>query len=169
MSSGIHHYIHLTNNILHLLAASTWIGAMVAYIILLPSENVQQPSNVKTLVSSLTGFAKVGTYVVIILVITGILNFYYISFGAEDKPISLEGVFSSYNISLLVKISFFCMMLLFAATNRFLLTPKLDLMLSQGNYSQGLKLIKTSMLIECTIGLLLIATVAYLGINSPAN
>ena len=67
--------LHLGSDVLHLLAAGVWIGALVPLTILLWQRGSQaEPSGARLVASALERFSGIGPAVVAILILTGLVN-----------------------------------------------------------------------------------------------
>ncbi|AIX76651.1 MULTISPECIES: copper homeostasis membrane protein CopD [Enterobacterales] len=164
MNDGMSYYLHLLSDIIHLSAAGAWVGALTAFAILLCIKKAQTASHVRQLAEALTGFSRAGTVIVLSIVITAVINFFFI---VEDPVKSLPG--SHYGLLLLIKTGLFFVMLLLAAANRFRLAPALENALGQGHYKTGIALMRKSIITEFSVSILILATVAWLGTLSPGN
>ncbi|ONN65335.1 copper homeostasis membrane protein CopD, partial [Herbaspirillum sp. VT-16-41] len=89
MDEGVRGHVHLIADIIHLLAAGGWIGALAAFILMLVLRYGNAPADVSLLSRTLNGFALMGTLIVGSLVITGALN-YWLIVGP-----TITGLFSS--------------------------------------------------------------------------
>ncbi|EPW4260030.1 TPA: copper homeostasis membrane protein CopD [Enterobacter cloacae] len=164
MNDDLSYYLHLLSDIIHLSAAGAWVGALTAFAILLSLKKVQTVSHVRLLTEALSGFSRAGTVIVLSIVITAVINLFFI---VEDPVNSLPG--SNYGLLLLVKTILFCVMLLLATANRFRLVPALGIALGQGHYKTGIALMRKSIITEFSVSILILATVAWLGTLPPGN
>ncbi|MCG7391189.1 MAG: copper homeostasis membrane protein CopD [Pantoea sp.] len=164
MNDGMSYYLHLLSDIVHLSAAGAWVGALTAFAILLCIKKAQMAGHARQLAEALTGFSRAGTIIVVSLVITAVINFF---FTVENPVSSLPG--TDYGLLMLTKTVLFAIMLLLAAANRFRLTPALEKALSQGHYKKGIVLMRKSIITEFSVSILILATVAWLGTLSPGN
>lgn len=133
---------------LHLLAAALWIGALVAFL----ADAVRRKSDVQALVR----FARTGSVVVAVLVLTGVVN----TLAIAGFPPVLD---SRWFVLLVVKIALFAFMLALAAGNRWRIVPALE----RGEAGAEARL-RRSLLIEMAAGLGVVAVVAMLGVLDPA-
>ena len=117
---GAEGIIHEAADVLHLVAAAAWVGALLPLAIVLgAARDEASPSafavaRTATLRFSTLGIASVGT-----VLATGIVN----TFELAGSWAALFG--SDYGRLLLVKIALFLVMLAIAAVNRMRLTPRL--------------------------------------------
>jgi copper resistance protein D len=155
--------LHLAADALHLIAAAAWIGGLVPLALLLAAARRHQGLAWGSLARdaaqrfSTLGMVSVGT-----ILATGIVNA-WILVGSLHALIV-----TGYGQLLLVKLVVFAIMLGFAATNRFWLTPRLAL--SSGNEPQleALRQLTRNSVTEIALGLTIFAIVGALGTLHPA-
>lgn len=154
----------LASDVLHLLAAAGWLGALAGFVQLL-FVKPETAELARALHAALHRFATVGLVLVAILVVTGIVNTLSI--------VGLEGIAtiwtSVYGRLLLLKLALFVVMLGLAAVNRFRLTPALAG--EQGNIRSAegaLGGLRRSVVLETLAGAAVLALVAWLGTLSPS-
>lgn len=154
----------LASDVVHLLAASAWIGALAGFLMLLllkPAQAKQQ----RGLHAALHRFSGVGSILVAALVVTGVFNGWMI-IGPDGFATVLD---SPYGRLLLLKLALFAAMLALAAANRFRLTPALAARLETGEpTAAAIGALRRSIALESAVGLLVLAVVAWLGTLSPA-
>ncbi|ROL83547.1 copper homeostasis membrane protein CopD [Pseudomonas chlororaphis] len=163
MSEGARRYLHLGSDILHLLGAGAWLGALAAFALLLRRDACEDEPQAGHLLDALKGFASLGTLIVIVLTISGVLN-YLLIVGPDPATLSA----STYGLLLSLKVAVFASMLVFATLNRFHLVPQLEQALHHGSPAAALPALRRSMLLELAAALLIVGLVAMLGILSPA-
>jgi copper resistance protein D len=153
--------IHEAADVLHLIAAAAWVGALVPLAIVLAARDDGGASalaiaRAATLRFSTLGIASVGT-----VLATGIVNTFELT-GSWD------GLFgTSYGRLLLAKIALFLAMLAIAAVNRIRLTPRL---VAGGDAADpALRQLRTNALLEAVIGALILLIVAMLGTLPPGR
>lgn len=156
--------ILLASDVLHLLAAAGWLGALVGFAQLLFVKPVT-PELARALHSGLNRFAAVGSVLVATLIVTGAVNTLSI--------VGLAGVAtiwtSAYGQLLLLKLVLFATMLGLAALNRFRLTPALAGELDEAQPAPGaLGGLRRSVILETLAGAAVLALVSWLGTLSPA-
>ena len=151
---GLAGVIHLTADVIHLLAAGVWLGALA----ILALHLIVGTSRAEALHAGLAGFSGVGTAVVAALVVTGLANSWFL-IAPQHLP-ALIG--SAYGLLLLAKLAVFAAMLGLAALNRYVLTPRLA-----ASPDGALPALRRSVLIETGAGLLVIALVSALGAAPP--
>ncbi|QRI89824.1 copper homeostasis membrane protein CopD [Delftia lacustris] len=168
MDDGLRGYFHLGNDIAHLWTAGAWVGAIVAFLLLatLRSDRaLDAPQSMLGLLSRTSnGFARIGTLIVIVLTASGILN-YLLIVGPSIGPL-----FSTlYGRLLLLKLALVGGMLALAAANRYRLSPGLQASLESGNTGTAVAKLRRSLSAEATLAVLVMASVAWLGILSPTQ
>jgi len=160
--SDIEGTVHLTADILHLVAAGAWVGSLVPLAVLLGAAwRVSDQSSVAmareaTLRFSTLGIASVGT-----LLATGIVNSWVLAGSVH----ALFG--TDYGRLLMVKTALFVLMLLIAAINRLRLTPRLVQKLDFAGAQDALRQLRTNSLIEATLGSIILIIVGVLGTLPP--
>jgi putative copper resistance protein D len=153
--------VHLVSDIIHAVAAALWLGALAALTILLLRPTAPDDLAIHR---ALHGFAGVGTLGVALLVLTGIVNSWFL---VGPTRVAEMGN-SLYGQLLLAKIALFIAMLVFAASNRFRLTPALGLTLQTGDASSvALRDLRRSLLLETGLGVALLGVVAVMGTLPP--
>lgn len=155
--------VHLVSDVLHSWAAAVWIGALVAFLLLLRART-PSPEATVALHRALHGFSGVGTLLVAILVATGAVNGWFLV-GLER----LEGLWTTpYGRLLSLKLLLFVVMLALAAANRFRLTPALGRVLdAKGGPDATLSMLRRSVALETTLSVAVLALVAWFGTLAP--
>lgn len=153
--------LHLAADIVHAWGAALWLGALMAFGLLLAHSRGADP---RALASALGGFASIGTGAVVILTVTGIINAAFLI-----GPSNLAAlVTSAYGLLLSAKVAVFLAMLAMAARNRFVLTPALSRAVSAGHDAgAALSRLRSSVLWELGAGVGLLGLVAALGVQMP--
>ncbi len=155
--------LHLVSDILHSWAAAVWVGALVAFLLLLRVPR-PTPEATASLHRALHGFSGLGTVLVALLVATGAINSWFlVGLG------HLSGLWTTpYGRLLSLKLLLFVVMLGLAAANRFQLTPALARGLgSSDDEHTALASLRRSVLIETCVGLAVLALVAWFGTLAP--
>ncbi|MBJ2261289.1 copper homeostasis membrane protein CopD [Pseudomonas sp. Fig-3] len=163
MDEGARRFWHFAADILHLLAAGGWIGALAAFALMLSVRAGNPEQLVRVLTRALKGFETAGGFIVGTIILTGVANYLFIV-----GPTITEVVTSTYGILLLAKIILFAGMLGLATLNRFYLSPSLECSVSGGNYSVAVAALKKSVLLESTCAVVIVCLVAWLGTLSPS-
>jgi copper resistance protein D len=152
---------HPAADVLHLIAAAAWVGALLPLIVLFAAAGADDASlkiaRTATVRFSILGILSVGT-----LVATGIVNTYYL---AGSLPALLH---TDYGRLLLIKIALFMAMVAIATVNRFRLTPQLLQQASIAGSREALRQLRRNAAIEVLAGAIVIAIVAVLGTMPPA-
>lgn len=162
MDEGSRRYIHFISDIVHLLAAGGWMGALAAFALLLRTKILNGEQEVRILSRVLTGFESAGALIVVSLGITGIVNYLFIV-----GP-TLEGItFSTYGVLLCLKILLFAAMIVLATLNRFHLSPLLERSIQSGEYTGAVNILRRSMALEFSVAIIIVCLVAWLGTLSP--
>lgn len=164
MDEGSRRYWHFTADILHLLAAGGWFGALVAFVLLLQPTALLTEERVRLLARGVTRFESMGAIIVVVIVVTGAANYLFIV-GPKLDDIFL----GTYGLLLLLKIGLFAGMLALAALNRFHLGPRLEKSLQEGLHAVAATALKRSVMTELCVAVLIVALVAWLGTLSPLN
>ena len=162
MDEGVRGYVHLASDVLHLLAAGAWIGALVAFGLVATGPDHSMHRSVHTLERTASGFAGMGTLMVATLAVTGAIN-YVLILGPTLAPV----VRTAYGRLLGVKLLVFAGMLGLAAANRYALSPGLATALRVGDSARATRLLRLSLRAEAALGLLVLAIVAWLGVLAP--
>lgn len=158
-TKGVRGEVHLAADILHLLAAGTWLGALLPFAIML--RQAKRADNATALARAATHrFSTLGIASVTILLASGIVNTWFLS-GTVPALIG-----TAYGRLLLLKIALFVAMVGVAGVNRLRLTPRLDLESTKDRLS-SLGQLRRNALIETCLGLLILADVGWLGILPP--
>lgn len=164
-TEGSGHLVHLTAAVLHSWGAAVWLGALAA-LLLLTVRHRPSPAADRVLHRALHGFAGVGTASVAVLVLSGLVNSWFLV-----GPDRLSGLLTTpYGLLLTGKLVIFALMLVLAAANRFHLTPDLasalddpeDLRVAVGR-------LKRSLVLETLLALALLTVVAIMGTLAPVS
>ena len=158
--------LHLSSDIFHTLAAAVWIGALVAFLILLLTDGRQSDVEREALHRALHGFSGVGSGLVAVLVATGLINSWFV--------IGLAGILrlwtTAYGQLLTLKIILFLGMVGLAAANRFHLTPRLRGALDARSPTRGaIAALRRSLVLETGISIAVLALVAWFGTLAPPS
>lgn len=148
--------VHLAADMIHLLAASTWLGALVMFLRMIPGEP-------EVCYAALKRFSVVGTVTVIALAGSGLINAAY----QIDLDQRGWGPPNLYERLLLLKLVLVGGMLMFAALNRFQLTPRLGV---QGGATgiAAARTLRWSISLEFALAVAVLALVAWLGTLDPS-
>jgi copper resistance protein D len=158
MDEGTRGHWHFVTDFLHLWAAGAWVGALAAFALLLRQAKPQ----LQVLARTLIGFETAGAMIVVVISVTGVVNYLFIV-----GP-SIEGLLDSrYGQLLALKLVLFAAMLVFAALNRFHLSPLLEQARQTGEHSVAVNALRRSMILEFCVALAILGLVAWLGTLSP--
>jgi putative copper resistance protein D len=167
MGEGLTRWAHLACDVLHLLAAGCWLGALVclsAQAIRLRAEDLL---GVEQFARQLSRFSLAGPWIVAVLAATGVVNSALL-LGPHPMDALMR---ESYGNLLLLKVALFALMLLLAAVNRLRLVPALHaaarLVPGPGPAATALHRLRISLSAEALLGFLVLAAVAILGSLQP--
>ena len=166
MDEGWTGVVHLSADILHLLAAGAWIAAIFALgTLLVRAHRTMSREEAEHLHRALARFAAVGSIAVALLIATGLVNSWVL--------VGLSGMAtigaSLYLQLLAIKLLLFIGMLGLAALNRFRITPALEEALHTSNQTQALRRLRKSLVIEAGLGIAILGLVAWLGMLMPPS
>jgi len=155
--------LHLTADVLHLIAAAAWIGGLMPLALLLAAARRNQVFAWASLArDAAQRFSTLGIISVGTLLVTGIVNA-WILVGSFHALLITE-----YGRLLMLKIAIFAIMLVFAAANRFWLTPRLAFSSENEAQLKALRQLRRNSLIEIALGFTIFAIVGALGTLHPA-
>jgi putative copper resistance protein D len=156
---GAEAVIHPAADVLHLIAAAAWVGALVPLAVLLAATAKDDAAiaRIATTRFSTLGIVSVGT-----LLVTGIVNTWYLAGSIEALTDT------QYGHLLLLKIGLFFAMVAIAAVNRLRLTPRL-LQESPATNGGALRHLCRNAGIEALAGAAIIAIVGILGTLPPGS
>ncbi len=163
IGDGADRWAHLVGDILHLLAAAVWLGALAVLTILFVRARGETPAGLHR---ALAGFSGVGSGVVAVLLVTGLLNSWFLIGPSHIAEIGR----SAYGLLVLAKVALFAAMLALAAANRFRSTPRLGAVLRADRpFDDALAVLRRSVLLETFIGAAVLLLVAVLGTLAPLS
>jgi putative copper resistance protein D len=149
--------IHLASDIVHLLAAGAWVGALPALAMLLArARHAGNPDWGGYAVVAARRFSLLGMISVSALLASGIVNSWNLLGGPRDL------VTTAYGRLVLLKIGLFVAMVGIAAANRLHFTPQLPA-------AGALKALRRNSLTEAGLGLCALLFVGALGTLSPSG
>lgn len=136
----------------HLVAAGVWTGALIVFAgLTVPAARRLRDDDLRRLHYALEQFSGVGSVVVGVLLLTGIILL--------GRPNTSD----TYDQVLFAKLAMFAAMLFFATANRFWLTPRLSARLgSTEGLANAVRALRISLLAETALALLVFAAVALL-------
>jgi copper resistance protein D len=158
--SGLGGVVHPAADVLHLVAAAAWVGALLPLALTLGATagdaEAAAMARAATIRFSTLGIVSVGT-----LLVTGTINTWYL---AGSFPALIE---TDYGRLLLLKIALFLGMVAIAAVNRLQLTPRLVASASARGAGGALRQLRRNVAIEIVAGAIVLAIVAMLGVTPP--
>jgi copper resistance protein D len=163
-STGIESLVKEASDVLHLLAAASWVGALTPLAMVLgaagsdPRDSSLAIARAATLWFSTLGIVSVAT-----VLASGIVNT-WVLVGSVPALIGTD-----YGRLLLVKISLFLVMLSVATVNRLRLTPRLSQDRDHSAERDALRQLRTNSVIEVGIGAVILGIVGVLGTLPPGN
>jgi putative copper resistance protein D len=165
MSDGPAGWLHLGADMAHLLVAGAWVGALATLTLIARSASRHAGRETVALLSNAaTGFASMGTLIVAVLIISGVINYIFIL-----GPTLTGFTGSLYDRLLLVKLGLFAIMLSLAAANRFRLAPALERARRDEDTVGAVSALKRSVYLETALVVSILALVAWLGTLDPAG
>ena len=164
MGEGAPGWVHLTADVLHLLASGAWLGALLGLVLLVTRPAARVDAAHLTLTRrALHGFGLVGTIVVGGIVITGLLNSWMLVGIGNIADLGS----TLYGRLLIVKLELFGAMLALASVNRFRLTPAIERSIASADQRGALSALRVSLAVETACALVILALVAWLGTLEP--
>jgi len=148
--------IHMIADMTHLLCAAAWIGGLFCLAPLL-HRVVTGRATTETARQALRRFSTLGYWAVALVLITGCVN----ALVMVPRPGSLIG--SEYGRILLLKLAFVLLLVAIAIVNRVVLTPSI----MAATDSTGVRPLWRSVMVEQGVGILVLASVAWLGTVHP--
>ncbi|MHC8304737.1 copper homeostasis membrane protein CopD [Pseudomonas sp. PB3P13] len=162
MDEGSRRFWHFATDILHLLAAGAWLGALVAFVWMARLDTLKTEERIRLLARAVTRFESVGALIVVLITVTGVVNYLFIV-GPKLDDVYL----STYGNLLIIKVALFAAMLALAAFNRFHLGPFLQRSLHKGQYRAVATSLRRSVWVELSAAVLIVGLVAWLGTLNP--
>ena len=155
---------HVIADIVHLLAAGGWLGALAALAALLfrPVSRTTE-DQLRLLHRVLHGFSLVGAIIVALITLSGFVNSWVLV--GPDHLFSMTATL--YGQLLLAKLVLFGAMLGLAAMNRFRLTPAFDCALQSGETLKAVGQLRKSLIIETGAAIVILGLVAWFGTLEP--
>ncbi len=157
---GVEGIIHPAADVLHLLAATAWVGMLLPLALLLWTAE-RDAGSVAMARGAATRFSTFGVASVGTLLITGAINTWYL---AGSVPALTD---TDYGRLLLLKVVLFLGMVAIAAVNKLRLTPGLTVEASVSATQDALRQLRRNTAIEVAVGAAVIAVVALLGVTPP--
>ena len=163
-TEGVWGTIHRLSDIVHMLGASIWVGgiASFAWLLFRPAEKTS-PTELAITHRALEQFSQIGTLIVGLIVLTGLINSQILVGAANIGMIAT----TPYGQLLLAKLALFGLMLALAAANRWRLAPALDAGIASGNPFVAVIALRKSLVAEGAAVFLILGLVAWLGTLEP--
>lgn len=166
-TEGVSGIWHRLSNSIHLLAAALWLGALAQLLtgILHRYRGGLRDSGLRdsaAMTLELSLFARSGSVIVLLLLVTGIINLLLIA----GWPLPEGAIGSLWSLVLAVKLLLFAAMLGLAALNRWWLTPALE---KGADPARGRAALRLSLSAEMTAGVTVVLAVAILGTLNPSS
>jgi copper resistance protein D len=151
-------------DMLHLLAAAAWVGALVPLALLLGAAAADRGESSLAMARTATlRFSTLGIVSVATVLATGLVN----GWELAGSPAALFG--TPYGRLLLAKVALFLLMVAVAAVNRLRLTPRLVQDLDVSACREALRQLRDNSLIEALLGAAIFFVVGVLGTLPPGN
>jgi putative copper resistance protein D len=160
---GIEGIVHPAADVLHLIAAAAWVGALVPLAVLLTMTGPDAARLADVARTATRRFSTLGIVSVATLLLTGIVNSWYLVGSVS----ALTG--TGYGQLLLFKLALFAGMVGIAAVNWSRLTPQLVHNADAAGALRAQRLLRRNAVIEAAAGAAIIGIVAVLGILPPAS
>jgi putative copper resistance protein D len=155
--------VHLAGDIVHLLAAAIWIGALLALVALLLT-SIRERTSARDALRGLDAFSSIGVAVVALLLLSGVINGWFLVGPSHIAQL----LTSPYGLLLDAKLVLFAAMLALAAANRYRLVPRLNAALAQtGPHEESVSLLRRNIALETGLALLVLAVVSLMGTLEP--
>jgi copper resistance protein D len=159
---GVAGFLHPAADVLHLIAAAAWIGALLPLVLLFAAV-AKDDNSIAIARTATTRFSTLGMVSVGTLLVTGIVNSWYLV-GSIDAL-----TLTNYGKLLLAKIVLFLAMVAIAAINRLYLTPRLLQKADAAVSRDALRHLQRHAGIEALAGAAIIVIVGVLGTMAPAS
>jgi putative copper resistance protein D len=157
---GVEALVHPVADVLHLIAAAAWIGALPPLLVLLATVG-DDDGSIALARTATVRFSTLGIFSVGTLVFTGIINTWYLV-GSVQAMVETD-----YGRLLLEKIAIFVGLVILAAANRLWLTPQLLKQDDAGAIRGTLFQLRYHVALEVAAGACIILIVAVLGTMHP--
>ena len=163
-SEGAAGTAQLIADVIHLLGAGAWLGALAALTFMLfRRADAQSDDHLALTCRLLQRFAMTGTAIVALVLGSGLVNSWMLV--GPQNLLTLHTTL--YGQLLIAKLLLFGFMLVMAAANRFTLTPALGAGIQSGGTNRALRNLQMSLIIELSMAAAIISLVAWLGTLEP--
>jgi putative copper export protein/mono/diheme cytochrome c family protein len=161
-TEGVAGGVHLTADVLHLIAAAAWVGALLPLALLLHAVRVDPDERSLAVAhAAVRRFSTLGVASVATILASGTVNTWFL---AGSVP-ALVG--TDYGRLLLVKIALFLVMVSIAAVNRYWITPRLAGVQGIAANRRALRQLRRNSAIEALFGVIILCIVGVLGTMVP--
>ena len=162
---GLVGLVHAAADMLHLLAAATWVGALAVMAVLAWIAGRPDAAHRagQDALAGLVRFSAIGLGVVGVLTASGLVNSWLL-IGAAGLGRVLT---TAYGQTLVAKLVLFGLMLALAAANRYRITPQLQRALEGDAGARHFRPVLASILTETGLAVLVLGLVSWLGTLSP--
>lgn len=163
-TEGVGQWWHASADALHAVAAALWVGALTAFLILVlraPGRDIRDQG----LARALTEFSGVGTVAVGTLLVTGLVNSFFLVGPGRLGQLAT----TPWGQLLLLKLVLFLAMLGLATVNRCRLTPALTTSIGQVDHPTHLRALRLSLSAEFALGIGVLLIVAVMGALMPPS
>jgi putative copper resistance protein D len=155
MQTGVVGALHRANAALHLLAAGTWLGGLIPFVLCL--DLASRPGLRRDAVKAMMRFSFFGHFVVAAIVATGVANIALTSGRVPLPPLT------PYRALLDVKIGVVALMIALAVVNRYVLVPRL-----RRHPYEALRAMRRLSLVNVGFGAVVVALVSAFALMDPA-
>lgn len=150
-------WLHLTSDLVHLLAAAAWLGGLPAFALILSwSRGGAGPAGGAFAIAATARFSTLGIVCVGTLLASGLINSWELLGGPGEL------LATPYGQVLSLKLGLFAIMVAVAAVNRVSLTPRLPA-------AAAMRALQRNTLVETGIGLAVLMLVGLLGTMIPGG
>ncbi|MBV8119967.1 MAG: copper homeostasis membrane protein CopD, partial [Alphaproteobacteria bacterium] len=155
--------LHLTADIVHLLAAGAWVGALVPLALFLAEFRRNRQPLVPNAQRAVKRFSILAAISVTVLFVAGLVNTWFLA-GSVPALIGTE-----YGRLVLAKLAIFVTMVTFGAVNLLRMSPRLAPITSAGRAiaAAAVDHLRRNALIEAGLGVVVLCIVAVLGTLAP--
>jgi len=155
--------VHALVDAVHLCAASVWLGMLPPLWIAIQRACASgTPAGAAFATSAARRFSLPGLLAVCTLAVTGVGNALWLIASPRDL------LTTKYGLVLVAKLAVFALMLLLAAGNGLVLAPRAQSAALPAERLQALRRLRTSVLLEATLGAVVLVLVGILGVTAPA-
>jgi len=158
-------FLHRSSDVIHLLGAGVWIGALLPLsALLLRLPRAGGAAGVRSAAAALARFSRFGVALVAVIALSGLVNSAFLVQPARWHTL----VSTEYGRLLLAKVLLFILMLALAAINRFKLAPRLSAAVAgTPHLHTAVRRLRATLVTETALALAILAIVAQLGAVQP--